>query len=181
MKSYLANQYNVSDILFAIRFPERFYGLYKHYNGKDLIYKNPAIALKSFLISTNLISDDLVILDSIHKDNYLECYDFSINIDIILSVTKMLEIKSEDLISLIKKDIKLLNKHNNNLSLINSLIYDIEKYITNILSLNTVKQLSDNILDFNDEKVLEFRQLLFDLNDLLKNINNSIEEEKDDK
>jgi len=81
----LSKTYQVNYLLGMSRLPDHFYGLIHNLKGRDELYKNPGVSLRSFIIA-RCIRQEIVELTGEMLENAELCEEFSRSTDVLASI-----------------------------------------------------------------------------------------------
>jgi hypothetical protein len=169
-----ARSYQVTYLLSLSTLPERFYALVHELVGKDIFYKNPGVALRSYIMS-KCMRDEIVIIVEPQQTYVRECEEFSASKKILkVIIDSLVKSATETMISLSSQ------KRTVQITLIRD-ITELQEHITNVTATYDAFlsiQPDGDKLDIFTMPGIKLRQALYDLQDkigkitdMLKNLN----------
>ena len=154
----------VPEIIKNLSFPIHFYAMMNDLTGRDATYNNPAVSLRSLIVSRYL-DRELVYLSSEMFENYQACVEFSEDRTMGFAVAARLIKNSNSLIEEISKfDVEHQKPFVDQLTLLNTVCVEISKAFSNLKE--------DDIISS------EMKEKLYDFQELVLSISWSIEEKR---
>ena len=95
--------YNTNYLISVSRLPHHFFGMINDLQGKEALYHNPGIALRSFVIA-NCFNDEFVEVDGTMQSVIEECEEFSNSHNMIALIIDMLKSKYNEAKGLVEAD-----------------------------------------------------------------------------
>jgi hypothetical protein len=91
-----SKSYNVNYLLAISRLPDHFYALVNGLKGRDAMYQNPGVSLRSFVIG-KCIRQEIIEVSGDLIDTIAECEKFSYSSETLAKIVETLEKTSHDL------------------------------------------------------------------------------------
>jgi hypothetical protein len=163
----MTTKIQVNDLLFYARLPSRFL---EAVTSETNVFKNPGNAVRSFVIA-KCIQDDAVELPEAVRDSYLECKAFTLDAFIYeVIIEKLVEDSNKVLL-----EVAQYNPHDpKEFSYTKRISAEVGKHVDDLLALSADFAKGANYSDQTDLKLSKYRQLMFDLQVLIEELNNQI-------
>lgn len=163
------------DYLIAVsRFTERFYALVHRLTGKDAVYQNPGVALRSFVIA-KCFKDELVTIGGETLENLRACEEFGTNY-VTISITVQEVLKQGSLVMAeVSADPRLSSEFIRELTHLAELMSHLRSAFDSFTEKAKPGENDGRVLQPFSPEALKFKQALYTVSDQVRELHNIID------
>lgn len=180
----MSERFEVAYLLGISKLPDRFYSRVKKLVGRDQLYQNPGVSLRSFVVGRHLL-DEMVEVDDEMLKTVRECEQFNVDFKALSEIVSRVTLEAKDLIAKLDGDMQLRRTFVSQLSDLRRLQEAVKINFDKLLEANHQKLMSPERLRLIATEINElllvtspltvvFKHSLFKLSDLLDTVEETL-------